>query len=760
MDGDRIDELEKKVQDQANQIEELKCQLSQVFEAIRLDGKKPSNRKSSSFKPKASFQPLPSKFDPNPSKQKNDLMGPPPSPRLRRSTQDLSGTPKLRRSASNTSINKVGGSRRLSMVGPNKAAATTYNENDGSVKMHLKGRPVMLYRPTDLELYDVNAPSHLPEQSLELEWVYGYRGKDCRSNIHIVSTGEIVYFTAAVVVLFDPLNQTQRHYKGHNDDVKSIAIHPDKTIVATGQVAGIELDGKPRVPQVHIWKIETLETLHILTGFNRSVACLGFSHLDGGSNLAVIDESNEHVLSVWNWAKEKKLSEQNSSMDQVFAVEFNPHIADNIVSCGKSHVSFWNFSDGKLTKKQGLFEKSDRGKFILCISFMQNGAILTGDSDGNIQVWSESGSRKIDKVLQKVHAGAVFGIRAHEGGFVSTGKDGYVKKYAANLRPITEKEITEETCRALALGDDGKVYVGTKRNNILLGSIEDVDAFERIVDGHYEELWGLAAHPKTNRFLTGAYDKQLILRNSETHQVEWIKIFEHSIQSVDFYPDGSVVGVAMKSGKWLIVDAETQEIVYERTDGNEQHDVIKFSPDGNYLAIGSHDNYIYVYKVIVSDEGEMKVTRVGKCAGHSSYITHLDWCSESKNIQSNSGDYEVLAWDGKTCKQVTASSSLRDVKWHTQSCTLGFNVIGIWPQGADGTDVNSAARSHSNQLLVTGDDFGKVHLYNYPVIQPKSVNHTYNGHSSHVTAVQFLSGDSKVISTGGQDCSVMQWKFI
>ena len=44
---------------------------------------------------------------------------------------------------------------------------------------------------------------------------------------------------------------------------------------------------------------------------------------------------------------------------------------------------------------------------------------------------------------------------------------------------------------------------------------------------------------------------------------------------------------------------------------------------------------------------------------------------------------------------------------------------GIWPQGADGTDVNSAARSHSNQLLVTGDDFGKVHLYNYPVIQPK-----------------------------------------
>ena len=49
---------------------------------------------------------------------------------------------------------------------------------------------------------------------------YGYRGKDSRYNIRVLSNGEIVYFTAAVVVLFNPEQQTQRHYKGHNDDVK------------------------------------------------------------------------------------------------------------------------------------------------------------------------------------------------------------------------------------------------------------------------------------------------------------------------------------------------------------------------------------------------------------------------------------------------------------------------------------------------------------------------------------------------------------
>lgn len=32
---------------------------------------------------------------------------------------------------------------------------------------------------------------------------YGYRGKDCRSNVFMVPTGEVVYFVASVVVLFN-----------------------------------------------------------------------------------------------------------------------------------------------------------------------------------------------------------------------------------------------------------------------------------------------------------------------------------------------------------------------------------------------------------------------------------------------------------------------------------------------------------------------------------------------------------------------------
>ena len=46
-------------------------------------------------------------------------------------------------------------------------------------------------------------------------------------------------------------------------------------------------------------------------------------------------------------------------------------------------------------------------------------------------------------------------------------------------------------------------------------------------------------------------------------------------------------------------------------------------------------------------------------------------------------------------------------------------VSGIWPEGADGTDVNACCGSHKNTLMASADDFGKVNLFRYPCCQPK-----------------------------------------
>lgn len=53
--------------------------------------------------------------------------------------------------------------------------------------------------------------------------------------------------------------------------------------------------------------------------------------------------------------------------------------------------------------------------------------------------------------------------------------------------------------------------------------------------------------------------------------------------------------------------------------------------------------------------------------------------------------------------------------------TLVICIIGIWPEGADGTDVNACTRSSHQHLVASGDDFGKVNLFAYPSCKPKVI---------------------------------------
>lgn len=45
-------------------------------------------------------------------------------------------------------------------------------------------------------------------------------------------------------------------------------------------------------------------------------------------------------------------------------------------------------------------------------------------------------------------------------------------------------------------------------------------------------------------------------------------------------------------------------------------------------------------------------------------------------------------------------------------------------------------------------------------LSSQAPSHVYSGHSSHVTNVDFLCDDSHLISTGGKDMSIMQWRVI
>jgi WD40 repeat protein len=58
------------------------------------------------------------------------------------------------------------------------------------------------------------------------------------------------------------------------------------------------------------------------------------------------------------------------------------------------------------------------------------------------------------------------------------------------------------------------------------------------------------------------------------------------------------------------------------------------------LAVGSHDNDIYIYRV-----NGTNYDFHGKLRAHKSFITNMDWSRDGRYIQSNCGAYEYLFFD-------------------------------------------------------------------------------------------------------------------
>ncbi|XP_049595381.1 echinoderm microtubule-associated protein-like 1 isoform X6 [Syngnathus scovelli] len=778
---DRIASLEQRVQMQEDEIQLLKSALADVVRRLNASEEQQamsSRRGPTKARPMIATLPL------RPSVNNGTILpkkggGTLPSPSgsgSRKDTGTASTRSTVRRANSNEHVGSLtrkdsgdakGNRTRAGSTGSNSSGKRSdskqrdpvFNAEEGYVKMYLKGRPITMFMPKDqVDGYCLEARADLPANKLKLDWVYGYRGRDCRSNLYLLPTGETVYFIASVVVLFNVDEQLQRHYTGHTDDIKCLAVHPDKITIATGQVAGTSLEGK-LAPHIRVWDSVSLNTLHVLGAayFERALVCLAFSKSNGGNTLCVVDDSNDHVLSVWDWQREDRLAEVKTSNDTVFAADFHPTDSNILVTCGKSHLHFWNLEKGMLVRKQGLFEKHEKPKFLLCVTFAENGDTITGDSSGNILVWGK-GTNRISHVIHGAHEGSIFALcMLRNGTLLSGGKDSRLISWDSGYQQIQTVEVPDlyGPIRTVAEGRGETVLIGTTKNFVLQGSLDG--EFVPITQGHTDELWGLAVHPCRPHFLTCGYDRQVCMWDSSSHQLVWSKNMEDTAQSADFHPSGSVVAIGTQIGRWLVLDTDSKDLVTVHTDGNEQLSVMSFGPDGNFLAIGSHDSYIYIYAVA---ENGRKYSRVGKCSGHSSFITHLDWSVDSQYLVSNSGDYEILYWIPSVCKQVVSMETIRDIEWATHTCTLGFQVFGMWSDGSDGTDINAGSRSNDKSLLATGDDFGKVHLFSFPCSQFRAPSHVYGGHSSHVTNVTFLYNDSCLVSTGGKDMSVMQWRIV
>jgi len=641
----------------------------------------------------------------------------------------------------------------------------------------------------------IEASSAPPEAELDLEFVYGYSGlTNTAPNLFYTASGAVVYYTAGIGIVYDKETHTQRFFRGHDDDIKSLALlsaevegYPARTLVATGQVT--PTGGGP---YVCVWDSRAPEDAPVarldFDGGFRGIIALAFS--PDGSKLVTVASDNQHTVTVWDWREGLPVGGgkgANGEPPQVYGVAWDEYAeggGERFLTYGVKHVKMWSYS--KDTEEYACsncaFGKHTMQNVVSAM-FLPGGAFVTGHPSGEVYVWH--GGKCVSTVAThakgpvvvtpdgtQTHGGVrCLRMRADGSTLLTGGADGFVRSWDVSdghlsvNRRLSEWELVEAGAPSSSAHPpavrgldcrpgDTQFIAGTSKCDVW----EVDDKPSALIHGHAADLYYVAWHPlKPNVFASACESSKLSVWDASARELVLSASVGFHARVCTFSTgameeDGAHhLAVGGKSGKLRVLHEETLAPISELIkDAGSAISDLRYSPDSTMLAAASHDQFIDVY---AANRGYAHIAR---CRGHSATVTHLDWSRDSSVLQSNCAGYEILYWDARAGKQFTQNQ--RDTEWASWTCVLGFPTLGIWPDGSDGTDVNAVDASASREVLATSDDSGKVKLFAYPCVVEDAPFREYGGHSSHVMCVRFACDDSRLVSAGGKDRAIFQFR--
>ena len=652
---------------------------------------------------------------------------------------------------------------------------------------------------------------------LELNWIHGYRSFDCRNNLRYNGAGNIVYHAAAVGVVLSKSTGKQGFLQGaHSDDILGLTAHPAGQLFASSEAG--------KTSAIIVWDAEHLHIHARLSGVHRhGVSLLAFN--SKGNYLASVGLDRENTLVVYEWKKKNMILSTPTDKRRILCLCFVTLIENNdddkassgpnymVVTGGVKHVRFWWARGQNVKSQRGLWGR-EKVQDVMCVTALSPGKCLLGTVKGDLFIWNDFKLWEKAERSQNPHFVAKSPIQCmwtyHDDiddlysytcitgdkmGNISVWKvietdlkdrpSGVILQCVHNfstksLLPPPIDPSVRSVCER-----EGVMLIGTQGSEIYevpfniffrKGEFKTkvlCDGSKQHMAGHFKgELWGLCCHPSRPVFYTSGDDGSVRSFSLSSNEMESIRIIDAAkARSLAVSPKAVHLAVGLNTGNIKILNIDgAGKIEGEActlTDPKRLIQTLRYSENGSWLAVGSHDTNIYLYQI--SDGLSYDSCKV--LSGHLKNITHLDFgYLPSKHddnatapelfLQSNCDGGELRFWNVVTASSVESASMVRDVEWHTFSCTLGWPVQGIRPSEFDGSLINAVARSRNWRTVPVAasvDSFGRVKLFNYPSLTPGAPDKCYRGHSGNVTNVEFSEEDAYCVTIGGDDKCVFVW---
>jgi microtubule-associated protein-like 1/2 len=484
--------------------------------------------------------------------------------------------------------------------------------------------------------------------------------------------------------------------------------------------------------------------------------------------VALCDNHNDHHIWVFDVQEGKCLKKDKTGPDQIYHVAWSQKEGDCCVAAaGRKHISFWDM-DNDFKKKKGIHGGNGNPTSHCCVTWDNKGLCYTGGANSHIYCWD---GRNLKSTYDVHGRGFVCAIRYCDGKIISGAKDCKIVISDPSEGKCLKEIDVGCLVRSVDMKDDGCILAGLRDGTIL--EISKAGDKCEIMKSHCDgEAWGLGI-VDDDCFVTSGDDNQLFTWSIKDRKAiccgeicdEDKKAKKGGASSMTQYSPskcGRAVAVNKHNGHVAVGHNDGRVTIRNGPkdlkcckticDSDEWIEAMEYSPDGCFLAVGSHDNLVYIYD---SETYEC----VSKCKAHNSFIVSVDWCCQSRFLRTVCGAHELLFFDRESDwkQDPSGASNTKAVKWATSHAKYGWLVTGIFPACTDGTHINDVDFSNDGQLIVTGCDYGLVNVWCNPA-RKGATPISLRGHSEHVVRTRFTKGCDYIISIGGYDQTIMQWK--
>lgn len=607
------------------------------------------------------------------------------------------------------------------------------------------------------EFANVDLPTTFPDAKMKVDWVYGYQTRKCVNTLHYNKNNDLVYPISKYVIVYSSQSHSQRVLSQHLDEVVSVAMHPDRLIVASGE------EGES--PTLLVWHSETMDVLYRHRGLHRhAIVHLVFS--PNGQVLLSLDKDENKTIIATRWADGTILF-KDSIQAQYSPIGIVLKKNTFVCTCD-TKIWFWiKYREG-YTRQAGVFPKNKPEEAVLSILPTANGEnVITGMITGRLMLWLGINCIR----LVKAHTSAVTVLCQAHDGFLSGGKDCRVRMWTYGLEPKFLFDVTRFGVEASILGlsmstDATSILFGTKGADIF--EISAIDGSDLrggpVVKSHaYGMIYGMDVHPSKFEYATVGSDKTIRVIDIKTKTLLKMAQLDCEGRAVAYSPLGDIMAIgtdnASTSGSmFIIVNEETLNILHSARDTRFPVTFLQFSPEGESLAVGTADGAIYVYSI--HDDYEL----IARCTRHVKAICGIDFSSEGEWLRSNSIDGELYYFNVDDGAYQSNIASMRDVAWATQNCYYTWHSRGVHSHPSSASAITCCATPLSGAFdrnrIVAGSNLGELTAYAYPAAKDVADHYRYPAHCHAVVQVKFTFDGQFLLSAGQSDRCILQWTVI